>query len=200
MVTEFTYKLQVSHLSKKNKVSLNKARNFIKGYRRLLKERLYEGNKIVIVGIAEIYPSVRASVNLVFEKEYGYSEQVVDLAKELGTTPMEVHHLLKSYLRMLVMKLRSGYAIKISGVLLVKPDQFDEETLGYVTRLSPTLDKPESMTLRVKHLYGTIEDMEIPLEKLIYRLELNEGLGAPEQLAILDNLIPITYVSEDLIG
>lgn len=200
MVMEFPYKMQVDHLSRKNKVSLNKARNFIKGYRRLLKDRLFEGRKVHILGIAEIAPSVRANVNFEYGEIYGYSEQVKDLSVDLKMGVMEVHHLLKSYLQMLVTKLRSGYSIKISGVLLVKPDQFDEDTLGYVTRLSPTLEKPDVLVMKVKHIYGNVVDMEVPFDKMIYRLDLCDSLGAPKSLALLDNLIPINYVSDDLIG
>lgn len=202
MVAEFNYKLQVEHLSKKNKISLHRARVFIKEYRRLLKDNLYEGNKVDIIGIASVYPSIRQSVNEYFENVYGYESQVEDLSKNLEMSTFEVHHLLKSYIGMLISRLSMGYSIKISGVFLLKPERFENNQLGYVTRLSPSLEKPEIITLRVKRIYGNIDELKIVKDKIIYRLEISEDLEAPKNLRLIDDEIKrnITFLDDSFLG
>jgi nucleoid DNA-binding protein len=201
MIEEFTYQLQVTHLSRKNKISVNKSRNFIKEYRRLLKKRLKEGEKIEILGIAEIWPSVRESVNEMFDTVYDYERQVKDVAESLEMDTFEVHHLLKSYIRMLVTKLKMGYSVKISGVLLVKPDLFDDDTYGYLTRLSPTLEKPEELVLKVRRLYGHIDELNLTDSNMIFRLELSESLGVPSRLRLVGEYrSQVQFVDDSLLG
>lgn len=201
MIEEFTYQLQVTHLSKKNKISLNKSRKFIKEYRRLVKSKLKEGHKVEILGLAEIWPSIRESVNEIFDYVYGYEDQVNDLSEELKMDKFEVHHLLKSYLRMLITKLKMGYSVKISGVLLIKPDLFDDDTFGFLTRLSPTLEKPDQFVLKVKRLYGHIDELELNGEKMIFRLELSESLGIPSRLRLVgESRHQVQFVDDSLLG
>lgn len=201
MVKEFTYEMQVEQLSKKTKIPVGKARKFIKEYRRLLKKRLKEGKKVDIVGIASIWLTVRSSVEEVFEEIYGYEEQVKDLANELEIEVVEAHHLLKTYLRMLFTKLRMGYLVKIPGVFWIRPDQFDEETLGYVTRISPTLDKPDKYVLKIRHLYGDIEELELDKDKMIFRLEVKDSLGVPSRIQwVGEEGFEIQYVDDSVLG
>lgn len=201
MVAEFTYQMQVEYLSRTNKVSVSRARKFIKEYRRLLKTRLTEGKKIDVVGIASIAPSVRESLNIVYDDVYGYSSQVRDLSDCMKMEPFDVHHLLKSYIRMLILHLKMGYSIKIKGVLLVKPEQFDGDMLGYVTRLSPTLEKPFETTLKVMPLYGKANDHVVTGDKLIFSLDLCEKLGAPERLRLVDmGVSRLNYIDDSVLG
>lgn len=202
MVAEFNYKLQVEHLSKKNKISLHRARVFIKEYRRLLKHNLYVGNKIDVLGIACVYPSIRQSVNEVFDIVYNYEKQVEDLKENLSMETFEVHHLLKSYLSILINKLSMGYSIKISGVFLLKPEQFENNQLGYITRLSPSLEKPDMIKLKVKRIYGNIDELDVEQDKLIYRLEISDKLLAPKNLRLVDDEIHqnITFLDESFLG
>lgn len=202
MVAEFNYKLQVEHLSKKNKISIHRARVFIKEYRRLLKDNLMDGNKVEVLGIASVYPSVRQSVNEVFDTIYDYEKQVEDLKMNLKMDAFEVHHLLKSYLSILINKLIMGYSIKISGVFLLKPEKFEDNNFGYVTRLSPSLEKPEKLTLKIKKIYGNIEEMEVEKDKLIYRLEISDKLAPPQNLRLVDEEIKknIVFLDESFLG
>lgn len=203
MVEEFTYQLQVDQLSRKNNTSESKSREFIKNYRRLLKERLREGYKIDMVGIACIWPSVRESVNEVFEEDeiYSYNSQIKDLCVELNLRDFEAHAMLRSYLSMISMRLKMGYSIKISGVLLIRPDLLDDDTLGYVTRLSPTLEKPESINLKVKRIYGNIEVLEVPIGKIIFRQGLSEDLGFPKKLRFIqDTGDKFQRIDDDILG
>lgn len=200
LVEEFTYKLQVRDLSNRNKISENKSRNFIKEYRRLLKGKLQGGNKVSIVGIAEVWPSVRESVNEVFRKEYGFDEQVRDLKEVLGMGKFEVSNLLTSYIRILILKLQMGYGMKVPGVFSIKPDIFGD-LLGYSTRLSPTLEKPDEMVLEVRDVYGNVEEKSLVREDIIFRLGLDEDLGLPNKIRYESNVNKeVRYISDDILG
>lgn len=196
-VAEFTYEMQVNALAKKNRISYHKAKTFIKEYRLFLKDNLYNGNKIIVEGLVEMYPSIRQSVKEVFDVVYDYDLQVKDLCEKLKMEPFEVHHLLRSYLSILIMKLEMGYSIKISGVFLLKPEDFGNGNLGYVTRLSPSLEKPDSITLKVERLYGTIDELQIEHNRIIYRLNINDKLKKPKRIRALDDEIEKRIVRLD---
>lgn len=202
MVAEFTYEMQVLTLSRKNRISFHKAKTFIKEYRYLLKENLYKGNKIIVEGIAELYPSIRQNVKEVFDVEYNYELQVEDLSNNLKMEKFEVHHLLRNYLSLLIKKLEMGYSIKISGVFLLKPEDFGEGELGYLTRLSPSLEKPEQIILKVERLYGNIDELEIPQDRIIYRLNVSEKLNKPKRLRRVDEEIQsrIVHLDDSFLG
>lgn len=201
LAIEFTYQMQVEHLSRKNKISVSKSRTFIKEYRRLLKMRLAEGMRVEIAGIASISPDVRESLNIVYERTYTYSDQVKDLVEFLEIDAFSAHHLLKTYIRMLIKQLKLGYSIKIKGVMLVKPSVFAEGMLGYVTRLSPTLEKPEKSVFKVKHMYGKIEEIEIDRDRMIFSLDLYESLGSPERVREVERgEMKLNYVDDSILG
>lgn len=182
LATEFTYKLQVEELSSRANVSSHKARTAIKAYRNVIKQHLFSGHKVIVPGLVSLYPSVRATVREVFEVISEYNDQLESASKEVHYSIEELDNLLKTYLSILRTKLEMGYEIRIAGVFLITPEEIRDGVYGYSTRLSPALEKPDTLQLKLQKVDGTIEEHTIEKEKLIYRLSLDETLRPPERL------------------
>lgn len=200
-VAEFTYKLQLEQFSARENLSSHKARSFVKAYRQLIKTKLLEGNKIEILGLAYVYPSTRQSIKQVFDKIYDYPQQLKDLSILVDMDIQQTHRLLKSYLGMLVNKVDMGYKIQISGIFLIKPENIDG-VITLTTRLSPSLEKPESLPLKVTHLLGKEDVVDVPKDKLIYRMELDKSLLPPRRIRLEESAIKesITFLDDSFLG
>lgn len=184
MATEYNYDLQINEISKRNNISLHRARTILKSYRRVLKEDLKQGKRVEVPNLASMFLSTRSAKNQFFgEEAYSvFDDQVLAVSDEVQLDALVVYTILGDYIRLLHSKLMLGYRITIAGVFHINPYEVEDGTIAFETVISQSLEKPDSFTLIEK--VGNEAEVEhvIPKEKQIYRLILLNTLELPKRV------------------
>ena len=194
MATEYNYDLQISELSKRNNISLHRARTILKSYRRVIKDALKDALHVEVPNLAIMYLSTRTAKNQQFSEEsyFDFDAQVLAVSTELQLDALNVYTILGDYIRLLNSKLALGYRITIAGVFHINPSEKENGEILLETVISQSLEKPDIFTL-VELIDNEMTSREVLKEKQVYRLFLSKTVATPERVHL-----PLQEVSKEV--